>query len=323
MRALSAFRKVKHGVPQGSNLGPLLFLLYINDLPNVSSVLSLILFADDTNAFYSHSCYRTLFQTVNGELEAIANWFSANRLSLNLEKTNFILFRCHKKICPPCNSQNLSINGTTISQVDTTKFLGVHIDEHLTWREHIRNISAKIAKNVGILQRISYVIPPSIRLKLYYSLVYPYLSYCNLIWASTYKSRLHKLVILQKRAVRAIAGISYRTHTSPTFLEFKLLKFHQIKIYQIGVFMYRYANGSLPPVFKGYFQQGSDLHPYFTRRANQYRTFNAYSNSCRFSIKFGGIGVWNSIPFSLKLAHNLQCFKKSFRNQLLNDGILV
>ena len=189
-------------------------------------------------------------------------------------------------MCPPSNFQKLSINGTTISQVSSTKFLGVHIDEHLTWKEHIKNISAKIAKNVGILQRTSYMIPPSIRLKLYYSLIYPYLSYCNLIWASTYKSRLHKLVILQKRAVRTIAGVSYRTHTSPIFLELKLLKFHQIKIYQIGVFMYRYANGSLPSAFKGYFQQGSDLHPYFTRRSNQYRTFSAYSNSRRFSIKF-------------------------------------
>src|ERR1043165_7472777 len=107
-------------------------------------------------------------------------------------------------------------------------------------------MSAKIAKNVGILQHISYVIPPSIRLKLFYSLVYPYLSYCNLIWASTYKYRLHKLVILQKGAVRTIAGFSYRSHTSPIFLELNLLKFHQIKSFQIGVFMYRYSNGSLP-----------------------------------------------------------------------------
>ena len=86
--------------------------------------------------------------------------------------------------------------------------------------------------------------------------------------------------------------------------------------------MYRYANGSLPSAFKGYFQQGSDLHPYFTRRSNQYRTFSAYSNSRRFSIKFGGIGVWNDIPSSLQQARNLQSFKKLLRVQLLNDGIL-
>ena len=87
--------------------------------------------------------------------------------------------------------------------------------------------------------------------------------------------------------------------------------------------MYRYANGGLPPVFKGYFQQGTDLHPYFTRRSKQYRTFTAHSNSRRFSIKFGGIGVWNGIPSSLQQARNLQSLKKLLRIQLLKDGILI
>ena len=106
----STLKSIQYGVPQGSNLGPLLFLLYINDLPNVSNHLFFILFADDTNVFYSHNCINTLFQIVNVELNLIAEWFQANRLSLNLEKTNYILFRSHKKSIPPaqhwCNSSN-------------------------------------------------------------------------------------------------------------------------------------------------------------------------------------------------------------------------
>ena len=97
---LSAIGYISYGVPQGSNLGPLLFLLYINDLANVSSTLFFILFADDTNIFYSHRSWQTLMETINTELENVNNWFSANRLTLNLDKTNFILFRSHRKISP-------------------------------------------------------------------------------------------------------------------------------------------------------------------------------------------------------------------------------
>src|ERR1043165_4473680 len=317
--ALSGFRMVKYGVQQGSNLGPLLFLLYINDLPNVSPILSFILFADDTNVFYSHKSYHTLVQTINNELISIAEWFSANRLSLNLEKTNFILFRSHKKICPPSDSLLLSINGTLISQVSSSKFLGVYIDQHLTWNDHIKNISAKVAKNIGILYRTSHILPSSIRAKLYYSLVYPYISYCNLVWASTYVSRLHKLVSLQKRVVRIIAGAPSFAHTSPLFLKFNLLKFHQIRTFQIWVFMYRFTHDLLPWNFSGYFQQGSDIHHHLTRSSKLYRGIHAHSNSRRFSIKFTGPGVWSRIPLSIQQMPNFQWFKKMLRSNLIKD----
>src|SRR6218665_3916859 len=100
-----------------------------------------------------------------------SDWFCANRLTLNLEKTNFIIFKSHRKNMPLVNQMSLVINGVPITQVITTKFLGVYVDQHLTWKEHIKNIANKIAKNVGIIARSSHLLPLTIRIKLYYSLI--------------------------------------------------------------------------------------------------------------------------------------------------------
>src|SRR6218665_1366046 len=189
---ISSLRPIKYGVPQGSILWPLLFLLFINDLPNVSLSMHFELFADDSNVFISHKSHENLFQIMNSELPRVNDWFKANKLSLNLTKTFFILFASHRKILPT-KSLRLEIDGILIPQVNYINFLGAVIDKNLTWKEHISQISIKLAKNIGIISRISYKLPTHILINLYYSLVYPYIAYCNMVWASNYKSRLVRL----------------------------------------------------------------------------------------------------------------------------------
>src|SRR6218665_1027704 len=189
-----------------------------------------------------------------------------------------------------------------------TSNLGVYVDQHLTWKEHIKNISNKIAKNVGIIARSSYLLPQTIRIKLYYSLIFPYLTYCNVVWASNYESRLSRLVILQKRAIRVVARVSSREHTGPIFSHLKILNIEQIKTFQVGEFMYNYHHGLLPLAFRGFFKLGTEIHSYFTRNAGAYRPPFARSNTRFFSIKHVGSLTWNKIPPYIQLLPNVRMY---------------
>ena len=306
---------ITSGVPQGSNLGPLLFLIYINDLASVSLDLYFILFADDTNLVYSNASPEALMEIVNQDLTKINNWFNANKLTLNTDKTNFIIFKSHRKIKPV--SWELLLNGSPIEQVDSTKFLGVIIDQHLTWKAHIDHIALKIAKNIGILKRIAYLIPEDIKKSLYYTLIYPYLSYCNFIWASNYPSRLHKLIILQNKAIKIVAGVEARASTYPIFTTLKLLNINQIRSHQIADLFHRFENGVLPMSFANYFSKTSDTHNYNTRGASCYRPIKTRTNLRSFSIKSTGPQVWNSIPPHIQKEKNRHHFKQLMKEYLL------
>ena len=174
----SSEKLITCGVPQGSILGPLLFLLYVNDLPSVSTKLFTLLFADDTNLFIEDMDTTHINQILTEEIGKILIWLKANKLSLNVDKTNFIVFSRRRTI----NDVYIKIEGKNIERVTKVKFLGVIIDSKLTWKEHINYISNKISKYIGIIYKTKKVLTKSALIGLYYSFVYPYLTYCNILW---------------------------------------------------------------------------------------------------------------------------------------------
>ena len=150
----STSRSITCGVPQGSVLGPVLFILYINDVCNVSSVLKFVLFADDTNIFCSNTSLHELQDTINTELAKLSIWFSVNRLSLNLGKTNYMLFRNR----PPEEELELKINNVVLPRVTATNFLGIIIDNMLNWKLHIQSVKSKLSSILAIMYKASKLV---------------------------------------------------------------------------------------------------------------------------------------------------------------------
>ena len=165
---------ISTGVPQGSVLGPFLFLIYVNDLPMVSDVFNMLMYADDTT-LYSNSNQNISEIEINHELWKASQWLAANKLSLNVGKTKFMVFRMRNKFV---SYPDLIINGNTIERVTPFSFLCLILNESLSWDNHINHISLKVSKAIGILYRLRSMYPHRVLLTLYNALILLHYNYC-------------------------------------------------------------------------------------------------------------------------------------------------
>ena len=193
----------------------------------MSSLLSTVLFADDTTIFLSDPFYNNLIEVANIELIKLSNWMIDNKLSINLEKTFAILFS-NKAIDHSTNV--LKLNNKIVDVQNTGKFLGVTIDNRLTFKHHVSVVCTKLSKTVGIFLKLYRYIPEKNLINLYYSFVYPYILYCNQVWEGCAQNHLNSILLLQKKVIRLITKKDYLAHTDPLFKRTGILKVNDVYI---------------------------------------------------------------------------------------------
>ena len=234
------------GVPQGSVLGPLMFLLHINDIVHsLPTVCEPRLFADDTGIFLIGNDLNSLFTDAQISLNGLHQWLLVNKLSLNLSKTNYVLFSSHHV---DCGDRLLLLDGVKIDRKRCVKYLGLHLDECLKWDEHISAVSRKVAPIIGSLWRVRKFLTRGLLRCAYFSLVESHLCYGLEFWGSAYDVHMDTLIKLQKRAIRCCTFSHFLSNTEPLFISMNILPLRKLYLVRLCLFVYKILFNLSPPL---------------------------------------------------------------------------
>ena len=315
----SETKHITCGVPQGSILGPLFFIAYMNDIFQASKYLYNILYADDTSILLSGSDLQKLVREMNRELELISEWFKANKLTLNIDKTYYMVF--HRGRRKFKNNIELVINDMKIREAKSMKYLGVIIDSKLNWIDHITYIKNKVAKGIGIIRKAQKLLNKKALLNLYHTLIFPYLIYCVEIWGCAKKTHLSPLYLLQKRIVRIITFSDKMAHTNPIFKNLHVLPIDKLIHNRIGVFMYKIFYKLQPTIINNMYTQNLNVHTHNTRQKHHLHVSTGSSDFYTKSFYCSSILIWNDIMRNVDVSVSLFKFKKDLKLYLLNNNL--
>ena len=320
---VSLSRKLDCGVPQGSILGPLLYLLYVNDIYK-SCNGNILSFADDTTMYVSDHDVNTLYKKAQIETNNLFNWFCANKLSLNPGKTKYIVLRPQHRQCD-LNKYTLLVNGSPLNRIGkncketSIKFLGIYIDESLSWKPHISHVNSKISRALFSIKQLKNTFPSSSLLTLYFALIHPHIMYGNLAWGNALPVLLKKTELLQKRAVRIINKRSYNSHTEPLFASSKILKLRDLYEYHVNLFMYDFSNKLLPNSFHSLFRYNYEIQIRPTRQSHLLHITKCMSKFSANLPLFAFPKIYNKIISQKSTLVSRRLFKEQCQRSLFNN----
>jgi len=290
----SDWATVKRGVPQGSILGPYLFILYINDLPD-SIPMPLTIYADDTAVVLRSNEKKGLEEKIMDTLADLDYWFSTNNLTMNASKTDIIYYSANLK------KDNLKIEfkNSTLTCVQSASLLGIIIDERLTWKQHIDQLAARISSFTFVLRVLQSEISLAVALQVYYAHVNSRISYGIILWGGS--SEAVRILILQKKCLRSIFNVSRETSCRPLFQKYKILTVVEIYIIQCCLHIHNKRNSLL---------ENSHTHEYNTRQDNLYiRQQYTHLSTIQKQFEFQATKIYNHLPGEIKRLSKRQ-FKK-------------
>ena len=301
----SDIKTLHHGVPQGSVLGPILFLLYINDLHKCIKFSSTYHFADDTNLLNISDNYDILRANVNYDLHSLHEWLVSNKISLNNKKTELIYF--HKARSKVPTELKIKMNGKRLTHSNNIKYLGVYLDETLMGSVHCEEHIKKLCRANGILAKARHFVPLNHLKNIYYATFSSNLFYGSQVWGQSLLTVADKISVLQRKAVRLMSFSEFNAHSNPIFKDLKILKVKDNIFLQNCLFVHDYFHSNLPTSFDNIFTKASNTHNNFTRHANNGYIVPPRYNSTNYGLKSVYklcVDAWNKITNDQKIIDN-------------------
>ena len=312
----SAEMPIRHGVPQGSVLGPLLFVLYMNDIVDAvkkNKNVCLNLFADDTLVAVEDADACSAAQRLNIVLSDLGTWMKTNNLVLNVKKCNILVLGRKKSVS---KVPDIILDKEKLSIVQSVKYLGVYIDSELNFKTHIEKLIQKFAQRVNYFSRVAKSLNLKCRVDIYKSIVAPYFQYCPTILIYANNTDLNRIQVIQNRAMRIILKCNGYT---PIRLMLECLGFltvRQYYMYQTLYFIFKINNNFLPMYLKHQLVVVHEIHEYQTRNCQDFYIGRTNKGSTKKSLFFDGLKAFNDLPQELKSIRNKHCFKAELKQHV-------